>query len=245
MGVRIERLASIQTVEHTIDPQEEPRLVAQAVDRVREEARWLLLSRLNRRQVYNLVTVDDTDRALSELGAADVERLSPEQLTYLGRRLGADVFVRGVIQDYGKVRESWLAAGMLADLTWESVALGLATHWNPAAIFGNIGFELLTSTPVWFGGGYLFGVAFRPVRVEVSVISPDDGTVIWRVTEVAMLIRGRLKQVPEKDRRRKEVQLRLNLAAAMEAIGDALADAAITQTVLRARRLPDEQTVSF
>ena len=29
--------------------------------------------------------------------------------------------------------------------------------------------ELLTTTPLWFGVGYLFGVAMRPVRVELAL----------------------------------------------------------------------------
>jgi hypothetical protein len=58
---------------------------------------------------------------------------------------------------------------MTADMTAESIALGLATAWNPIAIGANLGFELLTSTPLWFGGGYVFGVALRPVRVEARL----------------------------------------------------------------------------
>ncbi len=52
---------------------------------------------------------------------------------------------------------------MFADISWETAAIGIATVWNPGIILGNVGFELLTSTPLWFGGGYVFGVALRHV----------------------------------------------------------------------------------
>jgi hypothetical protein len=228
-----------------IEPEEEPRLVAQAVGRVKDDARHLLYARLTGKHVYELISVEETDRALGELGIAPAEMFSHEQLNRLRLRLGADLLISGVVQDYGKVRWQWLAGGMLADMTWESVALGLATAWNPAVILGNVGFELLTGTPVWFGGGYLFGVAFRPVRVEASAIDPVTGAVVWHETEVAIFMRGRLKEVPEEDRKKKEVQLRLNLATAVEGLGDSLLDAGLTRTNLREQRLPDEQVVSF
>ncbi len=245
MGIEITSLSSIQSVNGDIEPEEEPRLVAQAVTQVRDDARRLMYARLAGTRIYALISLEETDRVLGELGVATTEPFSPEQLNLLRVRLGADLLVTGTVQDYGKVRWQWLAGGMFADMTWESVALGLATAWNPAAILGNVGFELLTSTPLWFGGGYLFGVAFRPVRVEASAIDPVDGAVVWHETEIAIYMRGRLKEVPEEDRKKKEVQLRLNLATAMEGLGDSLLDACLTRTSLRMRRLPDEQVVSF
>jgi hypothetical protein len=245
MGIEITSLSSIQSVNGDIEPEEEPRLVAQAVTQVRDDARRLMYARLAGTRIYALISLEETDRVLGELGVATTEPFSPEQLNLLRVRLGADLLVTGTVQDYGKVRWQWLAGGMFADMTWESVALGLATAWNPAAILGNVGFELLTSTPLWFGGGYLFGVAFRPVRVEASAIDPVDGAVVWHETEIAIYMRGRLKEVPEEDRKKKEVQLRLNLATAMEGLGDSLLDAGLTRTSLRMRRLPDEQVVSF
>jgi uncharacterized membrane protein (DUF441 family) len=245
LGVEITHLSSIQSVNGDLNPEEESRLVAQAVRQIRDDARYLMYARLTGKDVYALISLEETDRVVGELGVTTAEALSLEQLNHLGMRLGADLLVIGVVQDYGKVRWQWLAGGMLADMTWESVALGLATAWNPAAILGNVGFELLTSTPVWFGGGYLFGVAFRPVRVEASAIDPVTGAMVWHETEVALYMRGRLKEVPEEDRKKKEVQLRLNLASAMEGLADSLLDAALTRTRLRERRLPDEQIVSF
>ena len=89
---------------------------------------------------------------------------------------------------------------MLADITWETVAIGLASSWNPGIILGNVGFELLTSTPVWFGGGYLFGIVARPVRVQADAWDPINGESVWEKEEFAVYIWGHLNQLPEPER---------------------------------------------
>ncbi|MGH7250416.1 MAG: hypothetical protein ACREIK_01005 [Nitrospiraceae bacterium] len=239
MGIKITSLASIQSVNGELN-QEEPRLIEQAVKQVREDARRLMYDRLSGKGAFELIPPEETDRALDGLGITTTEKLAPEQLAKLRARLNVDLVVTGIVQDYGKVRWQWLAAGMLGDMTWESVVIGLATSWNPAIILGNVGFELLTSTPVWFGGGYLFGVAFRPVRVEAQALDPLDGGSVWKETEVAIYARGRLKELPEADRSKKEAQLGLNLKRAMEALADSLLEENITKTTLWERRLPRE-----
>ncbi|MGH7168310.1 MAG: hypothetical protein ACREII_07215 [Nitrospiraceae bacterium] len=240
MGIEITSLASIQSVNGALNHGEEPRLIEQAVKQVRDDARRLMYDRLSGKGAFELIPPEATDHAFDELGITTTERLTPEQLAKLRGRLNVDLVVTGIVQDYGKVRWQWLAAGMVGDMTWESVVIGLATSWNPAIILGNVGFELLTSTPVWFGGGYLFGVAFRPVRVEAQAVDPLNGGSVWKETEVAIYARGRLKELPEADRSKKEAQLGLNLKRAMEALADSLLEENITKTTLWERRLPRE-----
>lgn len=240
MGIEITSLASIQSVNGELKPEEEPQLIKQAVKQIQDDARRLMYERLASKEAFELVPPKETDRALDELGITTMEGLTPEQIAKLRARLNVDLVVTGIVQDYGKVRWQWAAAGMLGDMTWESVVIGLATAWNPAIILGNVGFELLTSTPVWFGGAYLFGVAFRPVRVEAQAVDPLDGESVWKETEVAIYAWGRLKELPEAERSKKEAQLGLNLKKAMEALADSLLDEGITKTTLWERRLPRE-----
>jgi hypothetical protein len=242
MGIEITSLASIQSVNGELNHGEEPQLIEQAVKQIQEDARRLMYERLAGKEAFELILPKETDRALDELGITTTERLTPEQLAKLRARLNVDVVVTGIVQDYGKVRWQWLAAGMVGDMTWESIVIGLATSWNPVIILGNVGFELLTSTPVWFGGGYLFGVAFRPVRVEARAVDPLSGESVWKETEVAIYARGRLKELPEAERNKKEAQLGLNLKRAMEALADSLLEENITKTILWERRLPTEPT---
>ncbi|OLD74751.1 MAG: hypothetical protein AUG95_01490 [Nitrospirae bacterium 13_1_20CM_4_62_6] len=242
MGIEITSLASIQSVSGELKHGEEPQLIEQAVKQVQEDARRLMYERLASKEAFELILPKETDRASDELGITTVEELTPEQLAKLRARLNVDLVVTGIVQDYGKVRWQWMAAGMVGDITWESVVIGLATAWNPAIILGNVGFELLTSTPIWFGGGYLFGVAFRPVRVEAQAVETQKGITVWDGMEVAIYARGRIKELPEEQRSKKEMQLHVNLKKAMETLADSLLDERITKTTLWERRLPRESS---
>src|SRR5262249_54467427 len=97
-----------------------------------------------------------------------------------------------------------------------------ATGWNPVALAASVGWDVLTSAPIWFGGGYLFGVAFRPVRVEARAFETVQGDPIWQTMEEAGYAWSALKALPEEMRGRKEVQLELNVAEIMESMGDSL-----------------------
>jgi hypothetical protein len=130
----------------------------------------------------------------------------------------------------------------------ETLIVGAATGFNPAFMAATAGSELLTDVPFWWGGAYYIdigGWAFRPVRVESSAFDSLDGAVVWDETEAAVYLWGRLKEVPEGERKKKEVQLGLNLKKAMENIGDSLIDAGLTISALRLRRLPDQPMVAF
>jgi hypothetical protein len=245
VGVEITKLSMVQTVEEELSPEQEALLVKEAVNAIREDARRLLYNRLASSTQFQLVSLEETDAAVGEIGLQLHGIPTQEELGKLRTRLGVDLVVSGTVLDYGKVRWQWLAAGMAGDLTWETTVIGLATAWNPAIILGNVGFELATSTPVWFGGGYLFGVAFRPVRVEAQAVETEQGLEVWSDWAVAAYVRERLKELPESERGKKEVQLGVNLKKAMEALGDSLFDAGLTKTTLWERRLPTHDVVAF
>jgi len=223
----------VKTVQGTLSPEEESQQVAHALQEIQQEARWLLLSRLATGQGFRIVPLKETDALAEELRLKPGMLPTAAQLTEFRRRLGADLVVAGSILDYGKVRWQWLAAGMFADISWETIALGVATAWNPAVILGNVGFELLTSTPVWFGGGYLFGIAFRPVRIEARAFETFQGYPIWQSMEESAYARGALKAFPEAVRDKKETQLELNLAEVMQSLGDSLTKQEFMASLLR------------
>lgn len=231
--IQITHLASIKTVVDTLSPEEETQQLAEAIQHIRDEARWLLQSRLAAGQRVRFVPDEQVVAIVNELGLAPGNMPTDEQLALFRTRAGADLILVVNIQDYGKVRWAWAAAGMFADMTAESIIIGLASAWNPTIIFANIGFELLTSTPVWFGGAYVFGVAFRPVRVEARAIETRQGIPVWQETEVAMYAWDDLKLLPESEREKKESQLRINLETAMAGLADSLTDEGLTTRQLR------------
>ena len=235
--LEITRLSTVKTVEGTLSTEDESKQLTEALREIQQEARWLLLSRLAAGQGFRFISLEQTD------ALADALQLTPgviptvEQCLEFRRRLGTDLVIAGSILDFGKVRWQWLAGGMFADITWETIALGLATAWNPGLILGNIGFELLTSTPLWFGGGYLFGVALRPVRVEARAFETVQGYPVWQSMEESIYARGALNMLPEDVRGKKEAQLALNLAEVMESLGDSLTKEDYLASRLRGRTM--------
>jgi hypothetical protein len=231
--LEVTKLSVVKTVDETLSPEDETKQVAETLREIQQEARWLFLSRLATGQGFQFVPADQTDALAAELGLNPGVLPNPEQLTEFRRRLGADLVVSGSILDYGKVRWQWMLAGMTTDMTAESIALGLATAWNPIAIGANLGFELLTSTPLWFGGGYVFGVALRPVRVEARAFETVHGYPIWQAMDQSAYAWGALKTLPEEVRDKKESQLELNLAEIIESLGDDLIKQAFMASRLR------------
>lgn len=220
--LEITELSAVKTVDGTLSSEDASTQLADALREIQQEARWLLLSRLATGQGFLFVPLEETDALAEELQLKPGVLPNAEQLAEFRRRLGADLVVSGSILDYGKIRWQWMAGGLFADMTWETAAIGVATAWNPGIILGNVGYELLTSTPLWFGGGYLFGVAMRPVRVEARAFETSTGYPIWQAMEESAYAYGALKQLPEAVREKKEVQLELNMAEIMESLGDSL-----------------------
>ena len=231
--LEITKLSAVKTVDETLSPEDEAIQVAETLREIQQEARWLLMSRLAAGQGFQFVPADQTDTLAEELALKPGVLPNAQQLTEFRRRLGADLVVAGSILDYGKIRWQWMLAGMTTDMTAESIALGLATAWNPIAIGANLGFELLTSTPLWFGGGYVFGVALRPVRVEARAFETVQGYPVWQAMDESAYAWGALKTLPEGVRDKKESQLELNLAEIMESLGDDLLKQAFMASRLR------------
>ena len=77
--------------------------------------------------------------------------------------------------------------------------------------------ELVTDLPLWWGGAYIAGWALRPVRVKVNALQITGcKQTIWKEQELIVLIPGKsLKKYPAEDRKRKEIQLRVNLDKAL------------------------------
>jgi hypothetical protein len=238
----IDKASQVETVPDDLPSEEDRARAPDALKAVRSEARRIFFEKLETGEQFHLIPLDEVDAAVHAIDLPKEEAISPAQLRELQEKLRADVIVQPTVLDYGKVRWYWLAGGMFADITWETVALGLASSWNPGIIMGNVGFELLTSTPVWFGGGYLFGIVARPVRVQADAWDPIKGESVWDKEEVAIYIWGRLNQLPEQERKKKEAQLYLNLKESMQELASSLLDERLTISELQDRRRPPPES---
>jgi hypothetical protein len=220
--LEITHLSTVKTVEETLPTDEEAKQLADTLRDIQLEARWLLLSRLATAQGFRFVSLEQTDALVEELHLSPNSLPTVEQCAEFRRRLGVDLVIAGSILDYGKVRWQWSATLTFADLSAETIVLGLATNWHPALILANAGYEVITNSVIFFGGGYLFGIALRPVRVEARAFETVQGYPIWQSMEESVYAYGALRLLPEEVRGRKEAQLTLNLAEIMESLGDDL-----------------------
>jgi len=241
--VEITQLSYIKSVEEDLSPEDEAQQLADALQEIRMEARWLLQSRLAAGQRFKFVPDEQVATATTQLELKPGVVPTTDQLADLRAQLGADLVIVGNILDYGKIRWQYWVPGLVVSMLTETLIVGAATGFNPAVMAATAGSELLTDVPFWWGGAYIGGWAFRPVRVEVSAIDPSDGVVVWEEMEAAVYLWGRLKEVLEQERKKKEVQLRLNLMKAMEDIGDSLNDAGLTISGIRNRRSLDQPIV--
>ena len=57
--------------------------------------------------------------------------------------------------------------------------IGLATAWSPVFILAIAGTEVLTNSAIFFGGGYLFGIALCPTRAEARAFETVQGYPLW------------------------------------------------------------------
>lgn len=174
-GLEITRLSTVTTVEETLSTEQEAKQLPEALRKIQQEARWLLLSRLATAYGFRFVSLEQTDALAEELQLKPNMLQTVEQCAEFRRRLGVDLVIAASILDYGKVRWQWSATLAFADLSAETIVLGLATNWHPALILANAGYEVITNTAIFFGGGYLFGVALRPVRVEARAFETVQG----------------------------------------------------------------------
>lgn len=222
IDTEITKLSAVKTLDGTLSAEEEPRQVAAVLQDMLADARWLFLSRLATSQKFLFVPLEQTDAVAAELQLKPGALPTQEQLAELRRRLGADFVVAGNVLDYGQIRWQWFVAGAFAELSAETLAIGLATAWNPAGILANAGVTVLINSAIFFGGGYLFGIAFRPVVVEARAFETTQGYPVWQSMEGAFYAWGTLKQLPESERGKKESQLHINLGRAIEGLADSL-----------------------
>lgn len=136
------------------------------------------------------------------------------------KKLDAILFVG--IPWYGKTNIIYPIVGLTADIAIETLIIGLVTKWNPTIIWANVGFELITNTPLWFGGSYLFGASMRPVELDVKLWSKDTPEKI-RSDDIEIFIsRKILKEYPEEERKKKNIQLEASLKKAIKELSEEL-----------------------
>lgn len=217
----ISKSTEIHSFEESPSPEREPALRAQLLAEVRVQAQRFLTDHLGQQPGFTVIPFDDVRRLQADLGPSEGS-WTEEELRALGKQAGADLVLSGEIIDYGAVNWKFWATGFAMDTTAGVAAVGAATGWNPVGMAAALGFELLHNVPIYYGGAYIFGWAFRPVRVEVEAIQLRGckGSV-WVNQEIMVTIpRKTMEAYPPEQRNRKELQLEGNLNRAMGEVAE-------------------------
>lgn len=180
-------------------------------------AREYLVEKLKPNNSLELISLDDQ---LNTKSFKEKEINAKMATIATDKNLDAILFVG--IPWYGKTNIIYPIIGLTADIAIETVIIGLVTKWNPTIIWANVGLELLTNTPLWFGGSYLFGASMRPVELDVRLWSKDKPEEIISDDVGIFISRKTLKEYPEEERKKKEIQLEASLKKALNELSEEL-----------------------
>jgi hypothetical protein len=218
----ITKSTQMQTFEETPPAELEPIVLAQLTEEVELRAQRLLTEQLAAQPGFQVVPFGDTRRLFGNLGFRR-DQLSDAQLRTLAEESEAAIILTGRIPDYGAVRWQYWVGGWAMTATVHLMIVGFASGWNPAVVGGFLALDLSTDLPYWWGGAYAFGWGLRPVRVQVEAVQTGPcGGPLWSTQTVMVLIPGKTLAVfPPEERRRKEVQLGVNLERAIRDIAEA------------------------
>ena len=203
-------------------PKEEKKIVlAQLIKEVETKAQRVFTEELAKQEGFIVVPFDKAYQMRSDLNSP-TERLDKLQRIALGSQAGADIVISGNILDFGKVQMKYWVTGFLLSMTVETLIVGAATGFNPGAMAIAAASELLTDLPFWWGGAYIAGWAFRPVRIKIKAVQISGCEKnIWKEQEVMVLIPGKsLKKHPPEERKLKEVQLGVNLEEILKELAE-------------------------
>lgn len=217
----ITKSTQIYSFDSPPSPEIEPTLRAQLIEEVELHAQRVLTEQIARQQGFQVLPFGEARRLRADLGSPATP-LTEDQLRDLGRHTGADLVVSGSIHDYGALRWQHWVTGWLSVASAHTTVVGALTGWNPIAMGAYLAYDLATDLPLWYGGAYVFGWAFRPVHVEVEARQLTGCEMrSWSDQELVILSRKALAAYPPEERKRKEIQLQVNLEQALQKVAEA------------------------
>jgi len=199
----------------------EPYLRAQLIDEVAVRAQRVLTEELAKRPEFQVTPFVEARRLPS--GSTTLRRRwTDAELEKLGRSAGVDMVLAARINDYGRLGWRHWVYGWLSVASVHTTIVGAATAWNPLAMGGYLIYDLATDLPLWYGGAYVLGWAFRPIHVEMEAIQLQGCVVrTWYDQEVTIVANSeQLNVFDESQRKRKEVQLQVNLDHTMKTLAE-------------------------
>lgn len=218
----VTHVSQIYSVDDAASEDQEPQLRAQLLDELALHAQRVLTAHLAKRSEMRVLAFAETRRL--GIGSPPTDRRwTDDELAGMGRSAGADIVIAARIHDYGRLGWRHWVYGWLGVASTHTAIVGAATAWNPLAMGAYLAYDLATDLPLWYGGAYVLGWAFRPVHVEVDAVQLTPCTKrTWYDQEVTVIAgRKALAGYPDEQRRRKEIQLQVNLDQALATLAEA------------------------
>ena len=195
-----------------IPPPDRPIVLAQLIEEVETRAQKLFTEQLAQQEGFIVIPFDKAYQLRTEVNSPS-QWLNKEQRIAMGIQAGADIVISGRRLDFGKVQWQYWATGLLLSMAVETLIVGAATGFNPSIMAIAVASELVTDLPFWWGGAYIAGWAFRPVRIKIKAMQITEcEKIVWKEQELMVKIPGKsLKKHSPEAQKRKEVQLGVNL----------------------------------
>ena len=192
----------------------EKHLLQEEIQKISDKCQTLIKSQLEKENDFEIVDVSSLNPSLSKNG-----EISREEVDRIMKQSNADVIISGNIPWYGKTNPWYPFFWIVGDTLVEGAIIGLATNWNTTLILANVGFNALTSIPIWYGGYYLFGLAVNPVTINANVYFSNKEK-DFRTSAESYFARKELKKFSKKDRKKKEIQLETTLSKAAKELSN-------------------------
>lgn len=206
----LKKIKDIQTVEkdQTYPPLNE--LIAQ-----RElEAKQFFIQYMN--SYYK--NIETIDIPIEKVTWKKELRLSHEEILKIKDEYQVDALIIGEVPWYGKTNLMYPAVAMTADIAIETAIIGIVTDWNVPLITANLAYEIVTGIPLWFGGAYLFGKAYKPVTINAKLY--EFGEQITEKKEEFDVTKSahQMNKLTKKERKKIENQLNASMRKALKEI---------------------------
>jgi hypothetical protein len=206
------------------DSPESRRAVKNAVDTAQTHALAYMQGALENQTGIGIINGDGVSRVTERLriNQADtvVTREIAEQLRVAS---GADAIVRFRITDYGVTPKSWRHAMIVFEVT-STLAIAAIAYAKPAtrAIAGvYLVTEAIEETASAYAEFWALDEVYRPVRIEVELITLKTGTQAWKDSATGFSDRGLTRLVRKVDVEERDAQLD---NAIHDAVNDIVAD---------------------
>lgn len=220
-SVDIDNLSDIESTAPGTAPINEKEMIQARLQEITTQLTLSLISRLNETPYFEIIPTPPVAAAPST--PVPPASWNMAELNKLSLKPGTQAVLALNLTGYGKIKKKWLTyfIGMgVAEAVVQGVVVAKAVNTELGIA---VALEELISEVVLTGGGaHLFNLAYAPVTIEAELVSTSDAKVLWADTLFVSIDKKTIGTLPEADRNKKEIQLRLTAEKAINELSEYL-----------------------